>query len=108
MPTHCVLRARPNHDRAAVRDAGRLFERAAQKRKDRIGIGIGSFVFGAAELGGGIALLAATDDSGLHWLGRRSHRRGIALGDLQASDALVRSEDERMADYLEKQARHFV
>jgi hypothetical protein len=99
-----ALRARPEAVDAAVRDAEReLFAREIAAREERVSSGITTFTFGALEIGGGVALLLATDDTGLKWLGGGLIAAGIGSGFTGAGLLMVRSEDERIADLWRKE-----
>ncbi len=94
-----ALRGRPGAVDAAVLEAEReLFERAVDARHERIGLGVGMFVFGALEIAGGIVLLHATDDSDLHWLGGGLIAAGVGSGITGVGNLAVGSEDERIAE----------
>lgn len=89
----------PEATDAIVRDAERaLAARAKSAKRERIAEAVVSFVFGAAEIGGGLLLQARAADEGLVWLGRGLVAGGVGAGILGASALAVRSEDERMAD----------
>ncbi len=93
------LRGRPEALDLAVRDAEReLFERAVVARRERIAEGVGNFVLGALEIGGGITLALATDDSSLHWLAGGLVAAGVGSGIVGVGRLSARSEDERIVD----------
>lgn len=93
------LRGRPEALDLAVRDAEReLFERAVVARRERIAEGVGNFVLGALQIGGGVTLALATDDSSLHWLAGGLVASGVGSGIVGVGRLSARSEEERIVD----------
>ena len=87
----------PGPDTIAEKER-RLYARAKEAKTERTVNAVVSFVFGALELGGGIALEAAADDRGLKWLGRGLMAGGAGAAILGIGQLAVRSEPERLAD----------
>jgi len=76
----------------------RLFAREKEAKLERKVSAVTSFVFGALEIGGGIALEIAAEDHGLNWLGRGLMAGGVGAGILGIGTLAIRSEEERLAD----------
>jgi hypothetical protein len=96
----------PESMEIAVRDAEReLFEMAKIARRERIGEGVFSFIFGAVELGGGIALLATQDDPDLHWLAGGLLAASVGAVATGIGRFSVRSEEERIAEMWRTERR---
>ncbi|MBX3189670.1 MAG: hypothetical protein KF819_21780 [Labilithrix sp.] len=94
-----ALRGKPEERELAVRDAEReIFEMEAVARRNRIGEGVFSFVFGALELGGAITLFVASDNPDLHWLGGGLVAASVGSIATGTGRLAVRSEEERLAD----------
>jgi|GEM_PF-1863517 len=99
-----ALREGPQNLAASAREAERvLLADEREARKDRIATGIATFVFGALEIGGGIAIEASTDDPSLTWLGRGLIAGGVGAGIIGAFELGMRSEEERLADLWRNQ-----
>ena len=94
-----ALHARPHAIDLAVRDAEReLLECAVVARRERITVGVMSFVLGALEIGGGLTLALTTDDSSLQWLAGGLMAGGLGSGLVGVGRLSVRSEEERIAE----------
>ncbi len=94
-----VRRDHPEAAEAVLREAeGEVFAKEEAAKTERLATAVVSFVFGAAEIVGGIALEASTEDPGLRWLGRGLLAGGVGAGIFGVAALSIRSEPERMAD----------
>jgi hypothetical protein len=93
-----ALRGRPEAMDLAVRDAEReIFEMAVIARRERIAEGVLDFVLAGLEIGGGVVLLASTDDPNLHWLAGGLFAASAGSVVTGVARLAVRSEEERIA-----------
>jgi hypothetical protein len=94
-----AVRTQPGSFDVAVAEFERaLFAAEKSAKVERTATAVGSFVFGALELGGGIALEVAATDPGLKWLGRGLMAGGVGSAIVGGGALAVRSETERLAD----------
>jgi hypothetical protein len=101
-----TVRANPAAFDAATRELERgLFAEEKAAKAERTVTAVTSFVFGAAEIAGGIAIEATAEDPGLRWLGRSLVVAGAASGIMGTGALMVRSETERIADLWRSERR---
>jgi uncharacterized membrane protein len=94
-----ALRGSPDTLEAALRETEReIFAREREAKTERTTKALASFVFGAAEIAGGIALATQAKDSSLQWLGGGLIAGGVGAALYGAIALTVRSEEERIAD----------